>query len=178
MPLFQIRTALATDVPYLVALEHYSVTETVWKMAWAENGAFGATFSPMPLPRPLKLAYPRAHEGLMDDWRRRRPLLVAVHDGLPIGYLAGETRRVPGTLWITDLVVAEAWRRKGIASALVLTAGDWGVADQQQQMVLEASFRNGPAIALAQHLGFAFSGFQYGYYPNGDTALFFSLSLT
>jgi len=178
MPLFQIRTALATDVPYLVALEHHCITETVWKMAWAENGVLGASFRPMALPRPLKLQYPRTKEMLMDDWQRRQPLLVAVHDGVPIGYLAGDVHRVSDTLWITDLVVAEAWRREGIATALMLTAADWGAANQQQQMVLETSFRNGPAIALAQHLGFVFSGFHYGYYTNGDTALFFSRSLT
>jgi len=71
-----------------------------------------------------------------------------------------------------------AWRRRGVASALVLTAGDWGAAQQQRRMVLESSFRNGPMIALADHLGFAFSGFHYGYYDDGDTALFFVLPLT
>ncbi len=177
MSLFQIRTGLATDVPYLLRLEHYTLTETVWKMSWAENGEIGAVFRPMPLPRSLRLPYPRHYEALMDDWQRRTPLLVAVHDGLPIGYLAGETSHVPGTLWITDLVVAESWRRRGVASALVLTAGDWGVAHQQRRMVLEASFRNGPAIALAEHLGFTFSGFHYGYYDSGDTALFFAMPL-
>jgi GNAT superfamily N-acetyltransferase len=178
MPQIEIRTALATDIPYLPKIDHHSVSETVWKMAWAENGGLGATFQPAPLPRPLKLPYPHDPQKLLDTWQRRGLLLVAVHDGLPIGYLAAEPGRPQHGLWLTDVVVHAPWRRKGIGSALVLTAGEWGSERGLHQMVLEASFRNGPAIAFAQHLGFTFSGFQYGYYPNGDVALFFALSLT
>ncbi len=178
MPKVQIRTAIATDIPHLPNIEHQSETETVWRMSWAENGAFGAYFQPVPLPRPLKLAYPRDPQRLLDEWHKLGLVLVADYDGLPIAYLSGDIQRVDGTLWLTDLVVDEAWRRKGVASALVLTAGEWGLEQGLSQMVLEASFRNHPAIALARKLGFTFSGFHYNYYPNGDAALFFTLPLT
>jgi len=177
MPQIEIRTALATDIPYLPKLDHSSVSETVWKMTWVENGGLGATFQPAPLPRPLKLGYPYEAAKLLDNWQRRDLLLVAVHDGLPIGYLVADEERLAHGLWLTDVVVHTPWRRKGIGSALVLSAAEWGRGQRLGQMVLEASFRNGPAIAFAQHLGFAFSGFQYGYYPNGDVALFFTLPL-
>jgi GNAT superfamily N-acetyltransferase len=139
MPQIEIRTALATDIPYLPKIDHHSVSETVWKMAWAENGGLGATFQPAPLPRPLKLPYPHDPQKLLDTWQRRGLLLVAVHDGLPIGYLAAEPGRPQHGLWLTDVVVHAPWRRKGIGSALVLTAGEWGSERGLHQMVLEAS---------------------------------------
>ena len=177
MPQIEIRTALATDIPYLPKIDHSSVSETVWKMSWAENGGLGGTFQPAPLPRPLKLTYPHDPAHLLDNWQQRGLLLAAVHDGLPIGYLAADPRRLENGLWLTDVVVHTPWRRKGIGSALVLAAGDWSREQGLGQIVLEASFRNDPAVAFARHLGFTFSGFQYGYYANGDVALFFTLPL-
>ncbi len=177
MPKIELRTALASDIPYLVAFDHVAVSHTVWRMTWAEEGAFGATFVPVPLPRPLKLPYPRDPQRLMDDWQRRGLLLVALHDGRPLGYLAAAVGGPIEGLWITDLVVDTPWRRQGIASALVLTASEWARERGERRMVLETSFRNSPAVGLARRLGFVFSGFQYGYYPNGDAALFFSLPL-
>ncbi len=178
MPRVEIRVALSPDIPALVGLDHTSETQRVWRLNWEESDGLGASFRPVPLPRPLKLVYPRPVKRLLDDWQRRGVVLAAIHDGAAIGYLIGETRWVLDTLWVTDLVVDKPWRRQGVATALLLTAEEWAVGEGLQQIVLEMSFRNDPAVTLAQHLGFNFSGFLYGYYPQGDTALFFAAPLT
>jgi len=170
----KIRQGHDADLTALRKVEKTIVTEFVWRMEWASPPAIGAAFSLFPLPRPLKLPYPRP---LPSSCAERSLFLVAEHNGIPLGYLCGDVVPSLGLLWLTDLAVTAPWRRKGIGSGLVRTAIGWAEAEDLRRVILEMSFRNTPAFEFARRLGFAFSGFQYDYYPNGDAALFMAFNV-
>jgi ribosomal protein S18 acetylase RimI-like enzyme len=100
-----------------------------------------------------------------------------VHVGEAIGYASLELDIAPSTTWVTDLVVAQKLRRKGIGSALLLAALDWGSNHASRYLVLEMQPKNNPAIQLAQKFGFDFCGYNDRYYTNNDIGIFFAKSL-
>lgn len=175
MPEIQIRPAIATDVNYLMALDHHFRTEYVWQMEIdTDPNKIDVQFRRTRLPRAVRHPYPRDPEGLADNWTHRSGLLVAVHDGNPVGYIALMVEVIPKTALATDLAVALRMRRQGIGTALVLAALDWAAHHQCRQLWLEMQSKNYPAIAMAQKLGFDFCGYSDHYYPNQDIALFFT----
>ncbi len=170
----KIRPAHDSDLTALRGIEREIVTEFVWRMEWASPPAIGAIFSRFPLPRPLKLPYPRPFS---PSCAEKALFLVAEHNGTPLGYICGDVLPSLGLLCLSDLAVAMQWRRKGVGSGLVRAAIGWAEAEGLRRVVLEMSFRNAPAVEFARRLGFAFSGFQYDYYPNGDAALFMAFNV-
>lgn len=180
MPKIQIRPAVETDIPILVALEHDYVSEDVWQMEIHqddEDGRLEIVFRPVHLPRSTKVEYPRARRRLADDWTRRAGLLVAELDGDVIGYISMNLDIAPATAWATDLVVARRLRRQGIGTALVLSGQVWAHQHGCSRLVMEMQPKNHPSISLCQKLGFAFCGYNDRYFLNHDIALFFSKSV-
>lgn len=178
MPRIEIREAFADDIPYLVQLDHTIETQQVWQMEWSPTPTLGATFRPASLPRPAQLAYPHNPQQLTETWQQRPGVLVALHRDLPVGYAAFAVTSLPHTAWLSDLVVDLPWRRQGIGQALLVMSLRWAALQAYRRLIFAVPFRNDPGIQLALKLGFAFIGFQYGYYPNGDTALFFQRSVS
>lgn len=175
MPKIEIRPALAEDIPQLAAIEHNYKSNYVWQMDMTqEDGQIRVTFRDIRLPRPVTVDYPRDPHLLAEDWATRSGLLVAVLDGIPVGYVSMEEAISPKTAWITDLAVAEEVRRKGIASALVLAALEWGRQRKNRRVILEMQSKNYAGIRLAALLGFEFCGYNDHYYANQDIALFFA----
>lgn len=168
----EIRLALAADIPYLVRLDHGVETTHVWRMEWSNGESVGAWFRPAPLPRPVRLPYPFAPEDLLEGWRRLPALWVALRAGQPVGYAALRWSPAPGIAWLSDVVVDTPYRRQGVGRALLLQALDWAARQGYRRLVWGVSFRNHPAISLAFRVHWRFVGFQHGYFPNGDTALF------
>jgi RimJ/RimL family protein N-acetyltransferase len=80
---------------------------------------------------------------------------------------------VPGTVWITDLIVGKNYRKKGIATALVIAAHQWALQRGSRKAVMEMPSKNSAAIKLAQKLGYEFCGYNDQYYVSRDVALFF-----
>jgi ribosomal protein S18 acetylase RimI-like enzyme len=91
-----------------------------------------------------------------------------------VGYIAVEECISPKTAWITDLVVDVEARRKGIASALVLAAQEWGRRRRNRRVILEMQSKNFAGARLASKLGFEFCGYNDHFYSNQDIALFFA----
>jgi ribosomal protein S18 acetylase RimI-like enzyme len=94
-----------------------------------------------------------------------------------IGFLDAWPQPWQNLLWISNLVVNQAYRRQGVGSRLIKAARRWATEHDLRQVTLEVQTKNHPAIAFAQKHGFQFCGYNERYYPNGDIALFFSLSV-
>jgi ribosomal protein S18 acetylase RimI-like enzyme len=178
MPEIEIRPAVATDIPLLIAIEHNYSSEYVWQMELqVEESQVGINFREIRLPRSVHVEYPRSVSLLTEDWMRRDGILAAILQGEPVGYVSLSLGIAPLTAWITDLAVDRQARRQGIASALILAAQEWGSDQRNRRLVLEIQLKNFAAIHLAQKHGFDFCGYNDRYFANHDIALFFAKSL-
>ncbi len=177
MAAIQIRPATASDLNSLVGMDHSIESEYVWQLDLRrESGQMIATFREVRLPRPITLAYPNSPFLLPEEWTQKALLLVALAEQDPIGYL-GAVDRPASMAWITDLVVVPAWRRRGVASALLAAAQAWGLSRSHRRLFLEMQSKNHAAIRFAQKHGYEFCGYNDHYYLTQEVALFFARAL-
>ena len=94
-----------------------------------------------------------------------------------MGYLCAMEVRASSVVSVTDLVVAPEQRRKGAASALLLSAQTWAGERGMQRLLLEMQSKNHGCIRLAQKLGYDFCGYNDQYYATQDVALFFGRAI-
>lgn len=175
MPEIEIRPAVVEDLPHLIALTHGYQTEYVWQMErQMEEGQLNIGFRQVRLPRVIDLAYPRPPELLLQERFERLALLVAQMGGKLVGYVRLKDYVVPGSAWISDLVVDTPVRRKGIGTALVLAGQHWALQHRLRRTVMETASKNYPAIQLASKLGYEFCGYNDHYYVSQNIAIFFA----
>lgn len=179
MPEIEIRPAVVGDLSFLVKIEHVYQSTYVWQMDRVmEDGQITVHFRQTRLPRPVRVDYCGTHPLLEEEnWSRYQAVLVATIAGEAIGYIGLSDQFSPRTLWVTDCAVREDARRKGIGTALVLAAQEWGVEHGFRKVVMEMQSKNHPAIQMAHKLGYEFCGYNDNYFPNQDIALFFSRPL-
>lgn len=175
MPAIEIRPAIESDIPHLVRLEHSYSSDYVWQMDLeAGETQIEVHFREVRLPRSVRVDYPRSERALLQDWKQRSGVLVALLEKAPVGYASLVQNHAPKTTWVTDLVVGERLRRQGIGSALLLASQEWALGAGDVRLVMEVQPRNYPAISLAQKLGLDFCGYDDHYYLNRDAAIFFA----
>ncbi len=177
MPAIEIRPTIASDLPRLMGIDHAITSEYVWQLELhRESGMISVMFREVRLPRAVTVNYPHNPFALADEWTRKAAVFTVLARNDPVGYLCLEEH--PASMaWITDLVVAPAWRRRGLASALLEVARGWAREHAQRQLFLEMQSKNQAAIHLAQKHGYAFCGYNDHYYVTQDVALFFSKAL-
>jgi ribosomal protein S18 acetylase RimI-like enzyme len=174
----QIRPAVATDINVLMAIDHACQTDYVRQMdVLRQEGQLGAIFREIRLPHPITIPYPRAVKDLPDSWNRRAGMLVAMIGDQVVGYVRMTDLILPGTAWLTDIVVSPRYRRQGVAKALILAAQSWAADRKNTRVMMEMTTKNNPAICLARKLGFEFCGYNDLYYATQDIALFFGRSM-
>lgn len=174
----QVRPAVEEDHERMLDLDHGFATEYVWQMELGQGAPrMGAQFREARLPRPMQVKYPRSRDRLQAEWKQRAALLLAESEGKIIGYASLSAGLAPGAIWLTDLVVDLAFRRKGAGTRLIAAAQTWARQHGHDRLVLEMQSKNYPAIKLAQKLAFEFSGYNDKYYENQDIALFFAKRL-
>ena len=78
---------------------------------------------------------------------------VATLEGTTAGVVRGAL--VDGWLHVGRLEVAPAFRRRGLASALMAALGTWGVEHGADRAVLQVAEGNGGALALYTGLSYA-----------------------
>ena len=174
MTSFEIRPASASDISRLVAIDHSCLSDYVWQLELRrEAGQAIANFREVRLPRSIKVNYPRNPASLADEWMRRDVVLVALHDGIPIGYICATAEHASAVAWVTDLLVSPEKRRKGAGSALVTAVQNWAQERGVRRLILEMQSKNQAYIRLAQKFGYEFCGYNDQYYLTQDVALFF-----
>ncbi len=173
----EIRPVVAADLPYLIRMEHGVESTHVWHPVGPNGEGQRVAFRPYPLPRPVRLACPGAPERLAAEWRHRPAVWIALRDGVPLGYAALAWAPAADQVWVSTIVVDEPWRRRGVGQTLLRHTLRWAHQNGYRRLVFPASFRNHPAISLALSVHLRFVGLQYGYFPNGDTALFLGREL-
>jgi GNAT superfamily N-acetyltransferase len=175
---FEIRPAMASDVPRLMALDHSCSSDYVWQLELRrEPGQVTAGFREVRLPRSIEVKYPRNPSSLADEWIHRDVVMVAMHDGIPIGYLCAIAEHASAVAWVTDIVVAPVQRRKGAASALLTATQAWALERGVRRLILEMQSKNQAYIRLAQKFGYEFCGYNDQYYLTQDVTLFFGRAI-
>ncbi len=111
----------------------------------------------------------RTHKDILHRVRHCSVRLTVVRDRRPVACTLAVMGN--GLLSILDVAVEPAWRRRGLATALLLQALRWGAAQGARGAILSVLGTNVPARALYAKLGFA-SVYAYWYreWPAGDAA--------
>lgn len=175
MPEIEIRPAVASDIPVIVAFDHSYQSSYVWQIDIVQDGGqVNVNFREVRLPRSVRVDYPRAVKNLLSDWKERSVVLVAARAGAPVGYLSVTDQIAPNTAWVSDLAVAPEIRRQGVGSALLLAAQEWAAQRKNRRMIVEMQSKNYPAVKMMKKLGFEFAGYNDHYYANQDIALYFA----
>ena len=178
MPEVQIRHAVATDIPVLMAIDHSCQTDYVWQMdVQRDEGQIGAIFREIRLPHSVSVPYPRAVSALPDSWNRKAGMLVAMIGEQVVGYIRMSDLIIPHNAWMTDIVVSPRFRRQGVGTALILAVQSWAVDRKDNRALMEMPSKNNPMIGLARKLGYEFCGYNDIYYETQDITLFFGRSI-
>ncbi|MCE9646394.1 MAG: GNAT family N-acetyltransferase [Chloroflexi bacterium] len=178
MPEIQLRPTVASDLSRLMGFDHSVTSESVWQLELRRDaGQVSAVFREVRLPRSINVSYPHNPFALADDWVRRSMMYTAYIGQDPAGYISLLERGSDSVVWVTDLVVNEVNRRKGVGSTLLTAAQDWAIARSHRRLILEMPSKNLPAIRIAQKFGYEFCGYNDHYYLNQDVALFFAKAL-
>lgn len=96
----------------------------------------------------------------------------AFFEGALVGAIAIQALESTGEVWILDVTVARAHRRRGIARALVdvaLARGRGGEVSARMSVWLEVRATNTPARALYRAAGFTEVAVRKGYYPSSTS---------
>lgn len=178
MSSFEIRPAVATDLPRLMGMDHSYSSDYVWQLdVRSESNQVTLNFREVRLPRSVTVTYPRDPSVLADEWTKRDVVLVALQGDSVVGYLCAVEKHISAVAWVTDLVVAGEVRRRGVASDLLTAVQAWALERGVSRIVLETQSKNHPCIRLAQKFGYEFCGYNDKYYPTQDVALFFGRAL-
>lgn len=178
MPEIEIRPAVLTDLNALLSLDHSYQTAYVWQMdRFTEKGQINIYFREVRLPRPVRIDYPNPPEKIAAEFGAAQGWLLAIMEGAPVGYIQMKENRNTSTAWVTNMMVREDLRHKGIGTAMILSGQNWASQRNLRRMVIEMQSKNFPAIQLANKLGYEFSGYNDHYYENRDIALFFACFL-
>ncbi len=119
-------------------------------------------------------SYPTPWSRSMFDAELRKPSALAVGAFTPEGELVGYAfvSRYVDAWHVMNVAVAGAYRRRGIASALLERVFEVTESDPRRGHTLEVRVSNAGAIALYEGLGFERRGLRRGYYTdNREDAL-------
>lgn len=115
--------------------------------------------------------------GIADERRylkaiRRHPhaaVFVAENEGAIVGRLSVARDPHPASRHVADLglMVAAAYRRRGIGRALLERAVEWARDAQVRKLELHVFPHNAPAIALYESFGFVREGYRRDHYRRG-----------
>jgi GNAT superfamily N-acetyltransferase len=174
MPEIKIRSLPKKQYPLIGLFEPVYSTSNVWQMERTfEESRLSIAFNQAVLPRSVEVPYKGLIDRMDEEGYRPSTILIAEIKTDPVGFIAIEEQKAPGSILISDLIVKPNHRRQGIASALIIAAQDWALQKGYRRAIIELQSKNVPAIQLCKRLGYDFCGYHDHYYANHDIALFF-----
>ena len=174
----RIRPAELADLNACILLDGSYQTDRVWQMEQREqDGEIIVSFREVALPRMMTVAYPTVDAALVSHWERGDCVLVAELDNEVLGFWDMSVHPDQNLGWVHHLVVARAYRRRGIGSALLRHGARWAWANGLERIMIVVQSKNYPGIRFCQKFGFEFCGFNDRYFGNQDIALWFGHDL-
>ena len=146
--------------------EHYAVRMT------SEDGGFHVDLLRRPFPEPVSITsemydYP---DKLYDDYRPNATAYGVIENDELVAAIEIEPEEWSRRLRVTELWIAEPYRRRGIGHALMEKAKSIAVADGNRAVILETQTCNVNAIGFYLHEGFKMIGLDTCCYKNDDIA--------
>jgi GNAT superfamily N-acetyltransferase len=173
-----IRPALEDDLEHCLPVDAGYTTRYVWQIDVNESEqGHHVRFQKARLPRAFAVPQTESEEQRMKRWQAAHYFLLGEARGQVAAYLSLTADPVEPLLWISDLVVAPDYRRKGHAGDLLLSAARWARSHRLSRLHVALQTKNHPAIQFFTKNGFTFCGYHEYYYRAGEIALFFSMKL-
>lgn len=145
----------------------------LWVVARKYEPGPEAQVAPAPLPEP---AEPEGVHAADNPDSRMPPPPPLRPPG--IGYVVARYDDSQEIVWIDDLAVTPALRRKRVATRLVDGVRQWAREQGAHHLLVALPTKHVPMIQLVTALGLRFCGYSDHYFPNHDIAVFFGLRLT
>jgi len=192
MSSFNVRPAEADDLAACLALDDSYSTNWVWQviesrsdLLLSEPGLLGeeqrtVSFRPTRLPRPrLVSGKSETPHRLRAAWQQIDFFAIATSEGSNevVGYINLFLDRQRELAWLTQVAVAEGWRRQRVGATLLEAAKEWARLAAQRSILTELTTANYPASRFLQSQGFTFCGYNDAFDPAGEMTFFYNYPL-
>ena len=117
---------------------------------------------------PEKVVYDNTDTLFQEYWNNPRAFGVKDDNGEMVAFLEFDTEEWNNRLVMTQLLVKEECRGKGVGRMLVDFVKDFAVKEDYRIITLETQNTNIPAIDFYFKMGFAFCGSNIFFYSNDD----------
>ena len=173
-----VRQASKPDAKRISALDASNKTDYVWQMDLREEDThIQVVFQRTRLPRSVELDFRDSIDDLETNLMKHALVLVAESTGVLTGFLVLDIGTAQDAAIITNFAVERSMRRRGIATAMLVTARDWASRAGLNRLIIVTQSRNYPAICFCRRNGYTYCGYNDSYYSNQDIALFFGMKL-
>lgn len=162
------------DLTACLTLDGSYETDHVWQVTQRQDDEQVVTqFQVIRLPRAMRVAYPGWSEALLAHQQRGDLIMVAAEANEVRGYIDQETQPDQNIAWLHHLVVAPAWRKQGIGSALLQRGMQHARQLGLTHIMTVVQSKNYPATRFLNRHGFKFCGYNERFYRNRDIGLYF-----
>ncbi len=185
----RVRMAMDSDAAQCTEINTKYITKDVWQLdTRQENSEIRILLRHIELPKPVELTAPQSVPQVVRPgvlWLVAEDIKTVEGDaanmpasvGQVTGYLVATRPHGGEIVYLTSLAVASTHRRQRLAVRLLEQARRWASSGGATEILADVSARNTPALRCLQRVGFRFCGYNDRIYPNGEVALFLSLSL-
>lgn len=148
-------------------LHYHYVTSEYYEVCRAEDkSSFGVSFVRKAFDESRE--YDNTDTLFQEYWKNPRAFGVKSGDGKIIAFLEFDTEEWNNRIIMTQLLVDENFRGKGIGTMLIDYVKEHAVRENYRIITLETQNTNVPAIDFYKRVGFTFCGTNLFFYSNDD----------